>query len=697
MQDNPEGSIQVWFEEAVRHHGAGRLADAHRLYRRILETDPQHADALHLFGVLALQSGHAAVAADLIRKAIALDPAAAAYHVNLGSALATQGQLEEAIASHRHALALDPNSSEAYCNLAQALWHSGRPAEASAAYEQALAILPNSPQALANLGNVLWQQGRTAEAIARCREALAIEPNFPHALATLGNALRDEGELEEAIASFRRALSLKPDFAEVWSNLGAALRDQGNLEEAITCCKRALVLKPSYTQALVNLGAVLRDQGNLQEALACYRQALSTDPDSPQALANLAQGLQDEGNIADAMACCYRALALDRACDSAYNCLGISLMNLGRLEAAKEHFEAALALEPRKVEYLFNFADINRFAAGDRHLRAMEDLAADADSLSPQESIALHFALGKAHGDLGNHEQSFRHLLQGNRLKREELVYDEAPELQLFERVRRVFTPELIERHRGVGERSPLPVFIIGMPRSGTTLLEQILAAHPLVFGAGELTELDNALSSVGPPPGAPAQLPERIATFTGAQIRQIGVRYLENLRVRGPWAERISDKLPENFRLAGLIHIALPAARIVHIRRDPVDTCLSCFSKLFTEGHAYSYDLAELGRYCKAYERLMDHWRSVLPPGAMLEIRYEELVANVEQEARRLLDYCGLAWDPACLAFHKGGRPVLTASAGGVRQPIYGSSVGRSNPYRAMLQPLTEALSARI
>jgi tetratricopeptide (TPR) repeat protein len=647
------------FEEARSHHRAGRIAEAELLYQQTLDADPRHAGALHCYGILALHSGHPAMAADLIGKAVAVDASDAGYHLDFGAALSAQGKLEEAIASYERALELNPNMPEVLCNLANAVLRLGRAGEAIARYEQALAIAPDVPQALANLGNILWQQGRLDEAIARCRQALSIQPDFPDALVTLGNALREKGELDQAVVSYRRAVLLKPDFAEAFSNLGNAFRQQGKL----------------------------------REALACYRHALAINPEFPEALSNLGDALQEEGKLADAMACCRRALMLDPSCADAHYNLGSILLDIGRLEEGRQHYEAAVVLRPRNAHYYFSLVNSAPVQPGDPHLAAMETLARDIDSLVPKDQIALHFALGKAYADLGERERSFRRLLEGNRLKRQQQGYDETAELAAFSRLEAVFNRALIERNRNVGDSSSLPIFVIGMPRSGTTLVEQILAAHPLVFGAGELTELAKILACVPPPPSGPQQMPELVATLPGDQIRQIGTAYAENLRTRAPWAERITDKLPENYLYAGLIHIALPNARILHIRRDPVDTCLSCFSQLFSEGHAYSYDLAELGRRYKAYARLMDHWRSVLPPGAMLEIRYEELVGDFEAQARRIIDYCGLPWDPACLAFHKIDRPVRTASASQVRRPIYGSAVGRSAPYREMLQPLIGAL----
>jgi hypothetical protein len=231
------------------------------------------------------------------------------------------------------------------------------------------------------------------------------------------------------------------------------------------------------------------------------------------------------------------------------------------------------------------------------------------------------------------------------------------------------------------------------MPRSGTTLVEQILASHPSVYGAGELTELVDIVAGLGGPRGVFANFPENVRAMSRVQLRDLRTRYLERVSALAPAASRITDKMPANFRFAGLIHLALPNARIIHTRRDPIDTCLSCFSLLFSGDQPHTYDLGELGRYYRAYAALMEHWCGVLPQGVMIDVQYEELVTDFERQARRIVAHCGLDWDAACLDFHKTRRPVPTASAVQVRQPIYRTSIGRWQPCRDMLGPLLAAL----
>ena len=330
---------------------------------------------------------------------------------------------------------------------------------------------------------------------------------------------------------------------------------------------------------------------------------------------------------------------------------------------------------------------------GDPHLGAMKDLARDAPSLPPDEQIFLHFALARAFADVGDHARSFRHLLDGNGLKRKGTAYDEAASIGILERTRAAFTSPLMRANEGVGDPSRAPLFIVGMPRSGTTLVEQILASHSEVFGAGEITDFDIAVAGLGGVAGGATHSPETVARMSGDQFRRLGASYVARLTRLAPAAARVTNKTPGNFSLVGLIHLALPNARFIHISREPADTCVSCFSSLFVGDLPYAYDLGELGRYYTAYERLMAHWRDALPKGVMLDVRYEDLVGDLEGQARRIIGHCGLAWDARCLDFHQNPRQVRTASAAQVREPIHGGSIGRWRRYRAFLAPLLAEL----
>jgi tetratricopeptide (TPR) repeat protein len=498
-------------------------------------------------------------------------------------------------------------------------------------------------------GRRLHQAGQLTEAETLYRRVLAVDPGHADALNLLGLVAYQTGRQELAVKLLREAILKNGRDPSSYSNLGNALYGQGNLAEAVAAYRQAIRIKPHYPEAHSNLGAALEQQGKLDEAVAEYHQAIRINPDYADAHLNL----------------------------------GVALEEQGKLDQALNAFERAIELAPQRALTYRLLSDVKRFSTTDPHLAAMERLARDLESLSVEDQIELHFALGKAYADVGDHEQSFQNFLRGNTLKRQRVSYDEAETHSLFSRIRNVFTLDLMRSKRGLGELSRKPVFIIGMPRSGTTLVEQILASHPSVFGAGELEYISKAVEKISGPDTAWMRF--------DAQFRQLGASYVNFINTLAPNAERVVDKMPMNFLFAGLIHLALPNARFIHTRRDPIDTCVSCFTKLFSRSHPYSYDLAELGGYYRAYEALMEHWRKALPPGVMLEVQYEDLVADLDSEARRIIAHCGLPWDDACLSFHKTDRPVRTTFQ--VRQPIYHGSIGRWRLYKRQLGPLITAL----
>jgi Tfp pilus assembly protein PilF len=495
--------------------------------------------------------------------------------------------------------------------------------------------------------------------------------------------------LAEAVESYDKALALKPDYVEALNNRGIVLMELKRPAEALASYDKALGLKPDYAEALSNRGNALMFANRLAEALASYDEALGLKPDFTEALNNRGNALRKLKRHEEALASYDRAIAIKPDYAEAHNNKGILSIELGCLNEARNSIENAIRLAPRRVRLYYNLTESKRLRSGDPHVRAMEELAQDMSSLTADEQIDLHFALAKAFSDVEDHARAFRYLLDGNALKRKQTVYDEAAILGTFERTRAVFTAELMSSKKGLGEPSCIPVFILGMPRSGTTLVEQILASHPKVFGAGEIDNFDKVIAAL--------RFPEKVSLMSGEQLRQLGASYVDDISVGAPAVTRITNKTPENFCFTGLIHLVLPNARILHTRRDPVDTCLSCFSKLFAENHPYAYDLNELGRYYRAYEKLMDHWSGLLPKDVMLEVRYEEVVADLEGQARRIVAHCGLEWDAHCLDFHQTKRPVRTASATQVRQPIYKNSVGRWRAYEPYLGPLLAELEPLI
>ncbi len=563
------------------------------------------------------------------------------------------------------------------------LWQQqGRLAEADSFYLKALRLDPLHVPALYNRGLLLLRGGRFDEATALLREAGERDPAFAEAHNAAGIAARLAGRCEEAIAYYQRALAVRPDYAEAENNWGAALKTLEHFDEAIVHYRCALALKPDYAEAWNNLGAALRSLGLYHEAVAHFERAIALKPDLAEAHSNLGTVLQLSERHDEALTHFDRALALKPDLAEAHHGRGVALNTLGRLDAARAALETAVELAPRRAEFYGALAQSKRLDDGDKHRVLLDGLARDIESLSESEQIELHFALGKVHANLGRYQRSFRHLAAGNALKRRRVIYDEPAALAGLAQMQAWFSGDVMRARVGLGDPSLTPVFIVGMPRSGSTLVEQILASHPEAHGGGERGDFAVAVGGV-----------ERSGDLDAAALRRIAGRYLDRARALAPDAARITDKMPGNFRFAGLIHLALPNARIIHTVRDPVDTCLSCYSMLFGGDLPFTYDLAELGRYYRAYTALMAHWRGVLPEGVMLDVQYEDLVGDFEAQARRIIAHCGLDWDDACLNFHETQRPVWTASAVQVRRPLYQSSVGRWLAYKDELGPLFAAL----
>jgi tetratricopeptide (TPR) repeat protein len=461
---------------------------------------------------------------------------------------------------------------------------SGNPPHQSASIRPLRAVDPVRAfqQALAYHG-----QGRLREADQLYEIVLAVDKRHFDAVYRLGSMRLQQHRFDGAAPLFRRAIKIGKTSAEAHHQLGAALEGVGRLEEALRCDEKALAIKPDFAEARNNLGHALQMLGRLEEAVAAFETAIAARPAFGEAYYNLGNALHQLGRSEEAIAQYEKALAIRSNAADARIGLGNALQAVGRLGEAAHAFEQAIAASPKRAGPYFSLAKVKRLAADDRHFLAMRELARDLASLPVEEQTTLHFALGKALADVGDRQRSFRHLLDGNALKRRQIIYDEARTLKRFERIRAAFGAQLMREKAGLGDPSTAPVFIFGMARSGTTLVEQILASHPNIFGAGELTEMATLAMSMRGADGS--EFPERVAALSGEDLRRLGASHLRAVRRMAPATERITDKLPANFDLAGLIHLALPNARMIHVRGDPRDTAVSCFSTLFTSGQEFT------------------------------------------------------------------------------------------------------------
>jgi len=688
------GAVPVSFEQALAVHCEGRTEEAAQLCEVLLQSEPAHAQALAHLGAVRLAQGRAVEAEALLRRAVAAAPEEAEAHATLAAALQAQDRLDEAVPLFERALALDPDRQDARFALAVCLQSAGRHAEALGCYEAILTANPGHAMANYGMGVLLAELGRTREAIAQYRAAIAADGRIADAHFELGKLLEDGGAVDEAIACYRRALEADAAHVEAGLALGATASRLGRNDEAIAGFRAVVAAEPDHVDANIHLGRLFEQKRHHSLAVEHYDTVLAHNPEDVEALLGAARTKRNLGRRAEALDHLHRLETLQPALAAAFCLHGEIMAETGSMAEAARQMRHAVALAPNRAEYLTYLTYMGKVRPGDGTLSALEAILPSAASLPLRERCFLHFALAKAYGDVGMHERGFTHLLQGNAIKRSDIEYPEAPALFAMERIAQVFNTELMAARKDCGDPSEVPVFIVGMPRSGTSLVEQVLASHAAVFGAGERLELSQAALRLSAGRLGATGFPEVVWTMTDEQLRQFGSEYVASLRRIAPDATHITDKMPSNFQFVGLIRLILPRARIIHVSRDPVDTCLSCFSILFTDEQRFSYDLAELGRYYRAYQGLMAHWRSVLPEEAMLEVQYETLVDDFAAQARRIVAYCGLEWDPACLEFHKASRLVLTASMNQVRQPIYRTSVGRWRLDATVLRPLLDALA---
>jgi len=677
---------------AAQKIDAGDLPHAEAIITEVLKKQPDHPHANHLLGVLAHRAGRTELGLELIGKAIAILPNEARFHINRGEMCRLLKRLDEAIAHGEKAIAIDPKSATAHSNLGIAYYDRKDYDRAEALQKKALELKPDLPESLNNLGSILRGRKDKAGAIAYYRQVLAKHPTFLESINNLGAMLIEDDQVDEAIKVLLGALKLNPKYSEAHNNIANAFLAKEDYDRASTAYNNALRLNPGYPEPLLGLARVYKEKDNYDEALNFVRRGLEFNPDKAEAYSLLGDILIKKGKYQECEAAYRKALELDEKLLTAHLGLGQLRIEQGQLAEAKEIFEHCMAISPEELAPYIFMAQARKIDQADPVLARLESEAEKITSMPSQKAMSLHFALGKAYDDNQEHDRAFPHFLAGCQLKRAKLQYSPDNHTLASQNIANFFSPENIEKLRGGGNQSDLPIFVLGMPRSGTTLTETILASHPDVFAAGELHDILNIANH--PKPGVNSEgFPRSMQGLTTDDLTLMGNRYIEKLRQYAPEAKRITDKMPANFMALGLIHLMLPKAKIIHVRRNPADICLSAFTKNFNNSQYHSYDLTEMGRFYVDYARLMEHWQKVLPEGSFFNLQYEELVADPEAKSRELVEFCGLDWHEACLTPHKTERNVKTASVTQVRQPVYTSSVERWRRYEKFLQPLLDAL----
>jgi Flp pilus assembly protein TadD len=633
-----------------------------------------------------------------LKRAIKINSKASSYQANLGEILRQAGKKSEAAEALEAAIKLDPNNPQALNNLGIINYEKRNFGEAVELYRRALKERPDMAEALNNLGNALRMTGDLDGAIQAYQEALTHREIYPEAYNNLGTLLQQDKKPEEAEHAMRKAIQQNPRYVEAHNNLALLYSGQKKEVEALRILGDALKFAPKNVQTLLITAKIQLRRGALQAAEQAVRLALQQEPENAEALTILGQVLHETDRYDEAIEVLDRALKHNPESPEALNFYGVALKSVGRLEEARDHIIKALKLNDTMYGAYANLNDLVDFSkdVGEELFNRMDAIFEASKNLEAEHLLPLHFAYAKALDDRGEHEKALDHYIVGGRMKRTQLAYNEEETFGFFDAIREAFSKEIFANRKFDGIEDERPVFIVGMPRSGSTLVEQILSSHPDVYGAGEVKYLSRALGQLRDRFPSLPKYPEMVGKITPAQLDIVAKNYLAALSNGAGDAKRITDKLLTNYFFVGLIHLLYPKAKFIHTARDPVDTCLSGFTKLFKDDMPHSYNLGELGRYYRKYSELMAHWEKVLPKGTIQTVVYEDVIANTEKEAKALIDFIGLEWNDKCLEFHKSDRPVKTASVAQVRKPIYKTAVKRWKKYGDGLKPLADAIAGK-
>ena len=685
--------IEKAMERAYKLYSAGHLTQASQMCSQIVAQRPRMAEAHNLMGAILNANGDSAAAVKSLHRAIHLNGNNAQFYSNLGEIERRRGKLPESLVALRRATTLDPSSAQAWNNFGVLRYDRREFGEAVKCYEKAIALKDSYPEAHNNLGNALRALGKNDEAVEHYQRALLIRENYPEAYNNMAAILRARSEFAEAEHAYRRAIALRPQYIEAYGNLAALLSQCDRDDEALRVLAQAIEINPKHVPTLLQTARHQLNKANYAQAEQACRLALQEEPNSANAHALLGEVLHETDRFPEALESFETALTLRPDYIEAHNHYGVCLKSVGRLDEAREQFLKTIELNPGAFGCYANLADLEKYTPDNPRFQAMEAIMNKAADPTNEAYMALHFGLGKAYEDLGEFDKAFSHFETGATMKRAKLKYNEDEAFAFFDAIRDTFDSDFFANPPFDGNPSELPVFIVGMPRSGSTLIEQILSSHPQTCGAGEIKEFSRRLTALRSRFPTLPKYPQMALKMNRDHYKIVADGYLLKLQSYSKEAIKTTDKLLTNYYFVGMLHVAFPKAKFIHSKRNPVDTCLSAYTKLFKDDMPHSYDFGELGRYYRKYEELMAHWEQMLPPGVMKTFEYESVVDQLELSARELIDFVGLPWDPACLSFHESRRPVKTASVVQVRQPVYRTSVEKWRSYGARLQPLIEAL----
>ncbi len=713
--NKPRTDIKAALSAAARLYRAGRLKQAQEACGKILRAAPEHFRTLYLLGAVATRLGDSALAADSLAKAAAADPANAEALVNLGLAQKNLGKPDEAIASFRRALEIKPSIAEAHNALGKVLQDQNRnlddpqkAEEALACFQRAAEIKPEYADAHNNLGMELGNQENLDEAAACYRRAVELNPAYAEAHNNLGNVLRHQKKLDQAAACYRRVIDINPKFAIAHNNLGKALKGLDRLDEAAASCRRArkidrqhmdthitlagileaqkkpdkaeasyrraLEIEPDNAETLHSLGNVLKDQEKLDEAVACYRRAVELNPAYAEAHNNLGNVLRRQKKLDEAAACYRRVIDINPKFAIAHNNLGKALKDQDKIDEAIACYQRAMEYRENFVEAHCNFAKVHNFVPGDPEIETLKELF-DLEDVSADNKIHLLVALGKAHDDIGSYGEAFAYYERANDEAAKERPFNAPGHRRRIRETMRLCVAPRGAEPEDLADVKQIPVFVIGMSRSGKTLVESLLAQDDAVYAAGESREWSAAIKEVLKKYSIPARFPAYTKLLSAEQMKEIGEAYLTAISSHSPESRFFVNTMPSNYRFIGMIFEACPAARVIYCRRDAFDNCLTVFFYRYKNGNGYSYNLQKTGSFYAGYQEMMTHWRS-LYGDRVYPVRYEELVRNPAEAVAGIFKYCGLEYDPAAIDID-----------------FNTDEIGCSKNYESQLEPLRQVL----
>jgi tetratricopeptide (TPR) repeat protein len=649
-----------------------------------------HDEVLHLFGIVLYRENDFEGSIKKISEAITLSPEKSLFHSNLAEIYRAQGNLNKSIFHGEKAIELNPNFSQNFSNLGIAYYDNNELELAEKSQIKALKLNPNNTHALNNLGSIFFKKNLPDQSEVFFKKAISLDTNNAEYRGNLINVLISSNRENEAIAEGFKALERFKDSVLFFNHIGRALSKIEQFDRAIEIYKNTLRVDPNNLEALLAVASNLTEINQCDESEIYCNKLFELKDFRAETYTLKGKIKNDQGFHEDAKEYFLEAIRLNPTYMPAYINFGHILIERGRLDEAKQIFLDALKINDQDLSARLALTNLNRTKDKDENFLFLLEKSKEQKNMLGVDAIHIHFALGKSYEDIKDFDSAFNHFNLGCEKKRKTINYDANNTNQIALNIKKIITKDFVEKFKHIGNKSQLPIFVLGMPRSGTTLVETILDSHSQIFGAGELNHI---IRICGMRDGKDSGYPASLLDIAGEDLKSMADNYIEQLIKISPNASRIVDKMPANFFYLGLIYTLFPNAKIIHVMRDPIDTCFSNFKHLFHKGQLHSYTLEETAKFYLDYLVIMEHWRNILPKNAFYEMQYENLVENPEQISKDLLRFCGLEWEENCINFHTSNRKVKTASVLQVRQPIYKTSMKKWQDFEKHLQPLIEIL----